>query len=90
MSDNSIMFLVLLESGSVKAAYLFSPMDVICCAHYILLYIINLLIFSEQYKSCSSLLFNFLYLPVATSLFGASIFLSTLFLNTLSLCSSII
>ena len=58
-------------------AFLCSPMDAICCAYQILLYMINLVIFSEQYKSWSSLLFNFVFLPVAMSFLGPSIFLAT-------------
>jgi hypothetical protein len=41
-----------------------------------------------MYKSCSSSLYNFLHLPVTPDFFGQNIFLSPLFSNTLSLCSS--
>jgi hypothetical protein len=58
-------------------------------AHLILLDLIFLTILGEEYKSRSSLLHNFLHSPVTSSLFGRNIFLSTLFSNTLSLCSSL-
>ena len=43
----------------------------------------------EKYRSLSSSLCSFLHSPVTSSLLGQNILLSTLFLNTLSLCSSI-
>jgi hypothetical protein len=46
-------------------------------------------ILSEEYKSRSSSLRNFLHSPVTSSLFGPNILLNTLFSNTLSLCSSL-
>ena len=48
-----------------------------------------LTIFGEQYRSLSSSLRNFLYSPVTSSLLGPKTLLSTLFLNTLSLHSSL-
>jgi hypothetical protein len=42
----------------------------------------------EEYKLWSFSLCSFLYSPVASSLVGPNILLSTLFSNTLSLCST--
>jgi hypothetical protein len=47
-----------------------------------------LIILCEEYKLWSSLC-SFLQTPVTSSLFGPNILLSTLFSNTLSLCSSL-
>jgi hypothetical protein len=49
--------------------------------------LIILIILGEEYKSRSSSLRNFLHYPVTSSFFGPNILLSTLFSNTLSLCS---
>ena len=43
----------------------------------------------EEYNACSSALGNFLHSPVISSLLAPNIFLSTLFSNTLNLCSSL-
>ncbi|KAJ4429889.1 hypothetical protein ANN_22093 [Periplaneta americana] len=43
----------------------------------------------EEYNACSSVLCNFLHSPVTSSLLAPNIFLSTLFSNTLNLCSSL-
>jgi len=45
--------------------------------------------FGEEYRSLSSSLCSFLHTPVTSSLLGPNILLSTLFSNTLSLCSSL-
>ena len=45
-------------------------------------------LFDKGYRSLSSLLCSLLHSPVTSSLLGPNIFLSTLFSNTLSLCSS--
>ena len=60
-----------------------------CLAHLILLDLITRRIFDEAYRSYSSLLCSLLHFPVTSSLLGPNIFLSTLFSNTLSLCSSL-
>jgi hypothetical protein len=46
-------------------------------------------ILGEEYKPCSSSLCSFLQPPVTSSLSGPNILLSTLFSNTLNLCSSL-
>jgi hypothetical protein len=51
--------------------------------------LIGLIMFGEDYKSWSSSLFSFLQSPTISSLFRPKILRSTLFSNTLSLCSSI-
>ena len=43
----------------------------------------------EEYNACSSALCNFLHSPVISSLLAPNIYLSTLFSNTLNLCSSL-
>jgi hypothetical protein len=70
-------------------APLTSPMHATCPAHLIILALITLTILGEEYKPCSSSLCSLLQPPVTSSLFGPNILLSTLFSNTLNLCSSL-
>jgi hypothetical protein len=58
-------------------------------AHLILLDLIILIILDKEYKSCSSSLCSFLHPSITPSYFRSNILLSTLFSNTLSLCSSL-
>jgi hypothetical protein len=60
-----------------------------CAAHIIPLDLITLIILGEVYKLWSSTLFSFLQPPITSVLFGPNILLTTLFSNTLSLCSSL-
>jgi hypothetical protein len=58
-----------------------------CPTHPILLNFIIQIIIGEEYRSLSSSLYSFHYSSVTSSLLGPNILLSTLFSNTLNLCS---
>jgi hypothetical protein len=60
-----------------------------CSAHPIFLDLIILIVLGKEYKSCSSSLWSFLHPPITSSLFSPNTFLSSLFSNTFSLCSSL-
>jgi hypothetical protein len=68
---------------------LFSTIRATCRAHHILLDLITRKIFGDEYRSLSSCLCSLLHTPVTSSHLGPNIFLSTLFSNTRSLCSSL-
>jgi len=71
---------------TILSAFLTSFMSATCPAHLILLDIITLIIFGEKCNFSSSSLCSFLQPPPTSFLLGPSIFLSTLFSNTLNLC----
>ena len=66
-----------------------SPIRATCPAHLIILDFITRKIFGEEYRSLRFALCSFVHSPVTSSLLGPNIHLSTLFSNTLSLCSSL-
>jgi len=66
---------------------LLSPKRASCQTHLILLHFITRTIVGEEHRSLSSSLCSFLHSPVTSSLLGPNIILSTLFSDTLSLCS---
>jgi len=63
-----------------------SPIRATCPAHLILLDFVTPRTFGEEYRSFSSSLCSLLHSPVTSSLLGPNIFLTTLFLENLSLC----
>ena len=60
-----------------------------CPAHLSRLDLRFLIMLGEEYNACSSVLCNFLHSPIILSLVAPNIFLSTLFSNTINLCSSL-
>ena len=74
-----------------KTLYVFLDCSIraTCPAHLSNLNLRFLITLGEEYNACSSTLCNFHHFPVISSLSAPNIFLSTLFLNTLNLCSSL-
>ena len=76
-------------SSSPKSCISLSPIRATCSAHLIILDFTTRTILGEEYRSLSSSLCSFLHSPVTSSLLGPNILLNILFLNTLSLSSSV-
>ena len=70
-------------------AFLDCSIVAICHAHLSRLDLRFLIMLCEEYNACSSALCNSRHSSVISSLLAPSIFLSTLFSNTLNLCSSL-
>ena len=68
---------------------LLSPIRATWASHLILPDLIIWMIFGEEYRLLSSSLCSFLHSPATLPSLDPNIFLSTLFSNTLSLCSSL-
>ena len=64
-----------------------SPIRATCPNHFILLDFFTQTVLGEEYRSLSSSLFSFIHSPVTFSLLDPNILLSTLFSDTLRLCS---
>ena len=82
----------LLHSGlptEILYEALLSPTPATCPAYIMFLDFITGIIFSEEYRSLRSSLPRLLHSPITSSLLNPNILLSTLFSNTLSLCSSL-
>jgi hypothetical protein len=74
---------------TILYAPLLSHIRATCPAHLILLDLITRIMTGEEHRSQSSSLCSLLRSPVTSSHLGPNIPLSTLFSNTLSLCSSL-
>ena len=84
-------------SASLKVSFLQVPPLKLCLhfwiatcpAHLSRFNLRFLIMLGVEYNACSSALCNFLHSPVISSLLAQNIFLSSLFSNTLNLCSSL-
>ena len=70
-------------------AFLNCSIRATCPAHLSRLDLRSLIMLGEECNACNSALCNFLHSPVIPSLLARNIFVSTLFSNTLNLCSSL-
>jgi len=64
------------------------PMRATCTANLVLIDLVTRILFGEAYKLWSSSVCGFMQPPATSTLLRLNILLSTLFSNTLSLCSS--
>jgi len=83
----SVLFLLCFPTKTLHASLL-SPISALCSTQLILLYLITkFLVSSTDHKAPHCAVFS---TPLLSRTLGPNIFLSTLFSNTLSLCSSLI
>ena len=84
------MFFYFLQVSPLKLYMNFWTAPYVLCALPISVFSIKTqIMLGEQYNAFSSTLCNFLHFPVISSFLAPNIFLSTLFSNTLNLCSSL-
>lgn len=67
-----------------------SPIHATWPAHLVFHHLITRMLFGEEYRLQNSSLCSLLHSPVTSSLLDPSVFLSTLFSNSLSLCCSVL
>ena len=88
----NIILLSMPGSSTWPLSVVYSLLMPLCAMFPTLLILLDFtiqIIFGEQYRSLSSSLCSFLHSPGTSSVLGPNIFLSTVFLNILSLCFSL-
>jgi hypothetical protein len=88
LSSKWCIFLRFPHLKTLYAPFL-SPVSATSAAHHILLDLITRIVFGEEYRVWSCLLWSFLHSPVTSSHLGPRVVLSTLFSKILILCSAL-
>ena len=83
--SNPFQYYPPIYASSFKKVSILQTFPLKLCMHFWIAPYVHML--GEKYNACSSALCNFLHSPVISSLLASNIFLSTLFSNTLNLCS---